>query len=286
MQEKKDKNTFCENNIRIVALDLDGTTFNSKGQVSDRTRNALETAAKQGVHVVVSTGRSYNSLPEQIKSVKGIEYAITSNGAHINDIATGESIYDSYLSERAVNAVAEMKDRIGCGLEVFVKGQAYMDTETFEEIRQFGSKYRNAEYILWSRKPTDDIISFMKDNKNIIENINLCFNGPDHLEEHRSEVEAIPEATITSSFPNNLEVGGPNTSKKSALVELLGRLSISPENLMCCGDAPNDIQMLEYAGIGVAMGNAWGGTKDHADYVTATNDEDGVAQAFEKFVLK
>jgi hydroxymethylpyrimidine pyrophosphatase-like HAD family hydrolase len=54
---------------------------------------------------------------------------------------------------------------------------------------------------------------------------------------------------------------------------------------MCCGDAPNDIGMIEYAGLGVAMGNAWGGTKEHADYVTASNDEDGVAKAIEKFVL-
>ena len=62
-------------------------------------------------------------------------------------------------------------------------------------------------------------------------------------------------------------------------------LDVQREELMCCGDAPNDIEMIEFAGLGVAVGNAWGGTKSHADHITGTNDEDGVAMAIEKFVL-
>ena len=75
-----------EGHIKLVALDLDGTTFNSAGDISDVTVRTLNRCKEQGVHVVVSTGRSYNSLPDHIKNVEGIEYAITSNGAHINEI--------------------------------------------------------------------------------------------------------------------------------------------------------------------------------------------------------
>jgi hydroxymethylpyrimidine pyrophosphatase-like HAD family hydrolase len=106
------------------------------------------------------------------------------------------------------------------------------------------------------------------------------------LEAARPIINAIENATITSSFPNNLEVGGPNTSKKTALIWLMNELGINSEELMCCGDAPNDIQMAEFAGIGVAVANAWGGLKDHVDYITESNDDDGVALAIEKFVLK
>ena len=275
--------------IRMIALDLDGTTLNSNSRLSERTRNTLEEACRQGVCIVVSTGRSYNSLPDDVKSVKGVSYAITSNGAHINDIGSGRSVYDDYLSEEAIKAVEDITSDLGegyAGIEVFIDGQAYMDAGHYHYIEENGCEFRNADYVLWSRKPIDDINKLLHDNSSKIENINICFKSTDALETAREAVESIPNATITSSFRNNLEVGGPDTSKKHALIELMLRLGIEPDELMCCGDAPNDIQMLEFAGLGVAVGNAWGGTKDHADYITGTNDEDGVAQAIELFVLK
>lgn len=271
--------------IRMIALDLDGTTFNSKGQLTQRTKKTLEAAAAKGVYVVVSTGRSYNSLPPAIKEVEGIAYAITSNGAHINDISTGKTIYDDYIYPENIERIIAIVQKYRCGLEVFIDGQAYIDEPTYRDIEVNGCEFRNAEYILWSRKPVEDIASLMRENKHKIENCNFCFDGVDKLEEARADIEAIPDATITSSFKNNLEIGGAETSKRTALLELMKDFDIKKEELMCCGDAPNDIQMMQLAGLGVAMGNAWGGTKDHADYVTDTNDNDGVAKAIEKFVL-
>ena len=89
--------------IRMVALDLDGTALNSAGKLSERTIDSFARAAAKGVHIVVSTGRSYNSLPEQVKGIPFIEYAITSNGAHINLMETGEAVYDSFVSGAAVS---------------------------------------------------------------------------------------------------------------------------------------------------------------------------------------
>lgn len=275
-----------DNEITMVALDIDGTTLNSEVKLSERNKRALELAAAQGVNIVFSTGRSYNSLPDAIKSLEGISYAITSNGAHINDISTGEALYDSFIDPNNVERIIALKEKYNCGIEVFIDGQAYIDEATYLDIEKNGCEFRNAEYVLWSRKPVEDIASMMKENRNKIENVNFCFDGVEHLEKAKPEISLMPNATITTSFKNNLEVGGPNTSKKSALIELMKRLGVERNQLMCCGDAPNDIQMIELAGIGVAMGNAWGGTKDHADYITGTNDEDGVAQVIEKFVLK
>lgn len=278
MQEYKKK-------IRMVALDIDGTTFNSKNELTDRTRATLERAAEAGVHIVVSTGRSFNSLPAQIKEVKGISYAITSNGAHINEISSGKAIYNDYIHPDNIDRIIELKEKYNAGLEVFIDGQAYIDEATYRDIEKNGCEYRRAEYVLWSRKPVEDINKLARDNRTKIENVNFCFATAELADAAKPEISMMPDATITTSFRNNLEVGGANTSKKTALIELMNRLNVSRENLMCCGDAPNDIQMIELAGIGVAMGNAWGGTKDHADYVTASNDEDGVALAVEKFVL-
>lgn len=271
--------------IRMVALDLDGTTFNSAGKLSEYTREVLEEAGRRGVHIVVSTGRSYTSLPDEVKSVKAIEYAITSNGAHINRMDTGEAIYSDYLSPAAVERIAELARELDTKIEIFMEGQAYIDAEYYEQIKKYGCSYRNADYVIWSRKPIPDITSVLLANKTRIENVNFCFRTIGILEASRAAIDSIPEATVTSSFANNLEVGGPDTSKKTALKALMKELGVVREELMCCGDAPNDIDMIEFAGLGVAVGNAWGGTKDHADYVTGTNDEDGVAHAIERFVF-
>lgn len=282
----KNETDLLKKNIKMVALDLDGTTFDSAGDISERTVSTLKEAASIGTHIVVSTGRSYASLPQHIKDVSGIEYAITSNGAHVNRLHSGEEIYSDYLDPQAVERVAELKAETGADIEVFIKGKAYVDESYYEDVRENGCEFRNAEYVLWSRRPVQDVTALMLEHRDEIENVNFVFRTLELLEEARPKVCAIENANVTSSFMSNLEVGGPNTSKKTALLWLLDKLDVSTEELMCCGDAPNDMAMLELAGIGVAVANAWGGLKDHADYITASNDDDGVALAIEKFVLK
>ncbi len=281
----KSESELLKKNITTVALDLDGTTFNSAGDISEENVRALEEAAAKGVHIIVSTGRSYSSLPDHIKNVRGIEYAITSNGAHVNIMATGEQIYSDYLDPAAVREIAVLKDETGADIEVFIEGRAYVDQSYYDDVKENGCAYRNAEYVLWSRKPVPDVSALMLENSKEIENVNFIYETLEMLEDARPKVNAIKNATITSSFPNNLEVGGPHTSKKTALAWLLKELKASADELMCCGDAPNDIAMIEMAGIGVAVANAWGGLRDHADFMTASNDDDGVAKAIDKFVL-
>ena len=279
------KDFTFDGQIKMVALDLDGTTLNNKREISPRTIAAFEACRDKGVHVVVSTGRTYGALPENITQVPGVEYAITSNGAHINLIKSGEAIYSDFLDPSAVMEVARLKKENGFFIEVFIDGIAYTDESYMDEVRNNGGGCRSAEYILTTRIPKPDVSSFMLDNKDRVENINCIFTSSEQHEALKPVIEGIENATITTSFPDNLEVGGPNTSKKTALIELMKRLGVDRSELMCCGDAPNDIQMLELAAVGVAVANAWGGTKDHANYVTDSNDDDGVAKAIERFVL-
>ena len=282
----KNEAELLKKNIKMVALDLDGTTFDSAGDISERTVRTLEEAAAAGAHIVVSTGRSYASLPQHIKDVPGIEYAITSNGAHVNLLHSGEQIFSDFLDPQAVERVAELKVETGADIEVFINGRAYTDESYYNDVKENGCAYRNASYVIWSRRPVPDVTALMLEHKHEIENVNFVYPTLEMLEEAKPKVFAIENATITSSFINNLEVGGPNTSKKTALLWLTDQLGISTDELMCCGDAPNDQAMLELAGIGVAVANAWGGLKDHADYITESNDDDGVALAIEKFVLR
>ena len=199
---------------------------------------------------------------------------------------SGEQIYSDFLDPSAVEEVAVLKEETGADIEVFINGRAYVDESYYNDVKENGCTYRNADYVIWSRRPVPDVTALMLENKGEIENVNFIYPTLEMLAEAKPKVEAIKNATITSSFPNNLEVGGPNTSKKTALLWLMDVLDVETDELMCCGDAPNDIAMVELAGIGVAVANAWGGLKDHADYITGSNDDDGVAMAIEKFVLR
>jgi hydroxymethylpyrimidine pyrophosphatase-like HAD family hydrolase len=145
-------------NIRMIALDLDDTTLRTDKSMAPRTREALAGAAGQGIIVVVSTGRVLNSLPDNVKSVPGIRFAINSNGACINDLETGERLYENFLDSEKVVQIADLLAQYDFPVEVFTGGEAYMNESDYNRIKKNPSKYRSAEYILWSRRPVPDIL--------------------------------------------------------------------------------------------------------------------------------
>lgn len=277
-----------DKNIRMVALDLDGTTLDPYGKITERTVAAFKRAMEQGVHIVISTGRTFQSLPKQLFTIDGLEYVVTSNGAHITELASMERIYENLLPPESVAAVVELirkKGRTHISVETFIDGHAYIDKDEYEEIIAEGSTYRDAAYIRDTRNPVPQILDYMMAHKGEIENISLNFEFLEEKAVWREELAQIPDLTLTTSFIHNIEMGGRNTSKGTALTFLMERLGVSPEELMAVGDSPNDGEMLKLAGLGVAVANGTEETKAIADYVTASNAEDGVAKAIEKFVL-
>lgn len=271
--------------IRMVALDLDGTTLNNQKAISEKTVEAFGRAMEKGVHIVISTGRTFQSLPRQLFTIKGLEYVVTSNGAHITELANLKRIYENYIPAEAVEEIAERLEHKGFSVEAFVDGYAYIDKIEFDAIAAGVPTFRDADYILETRNPVEGIFDFMRHHKGQIENISVNFQFQKDREALRHELSQVKDTTLTSSFPHNFEIGGKHTSKGQALLFLMERLGLSRDELMACGDSPNDEEMIYLAGIGVAMENGEASTKEIADYITDTNDRDGVAKAIEKFVL-
>lgn len=271
--------------IKAIALDLDGTTLKKDGSIGELTKEAISEAARKGAEICICTGRSLNAIPDVISQLKDVRYAISSNGAKITDLRTGETVYENYLNPDAVEFIADLAIKEQLMMEVFVGNQAYIDAPLYRNIEKNGSMYRDTKYVMISREPIEDIISFAREHKNEVENINLFFFDLNRLEEVRPMVNKVERAAITQSFPNNIEIGGENTSKRTALEHLIAVLGVKREELMCCGDALNDCPMIEFAGVGVAMGNAWDEVKEVADYITDDNYHDGVGKAIHKFVL-
>ena len=228
---------------------------------------------------------------------------MTSNGAIINKLKTGEVIYRNCLPREAVEQAAVIFRREGIGscgnrmqenhentgqvsIEVFTEGDAFMERSELEDIRENGSSYRNTFYVSTTRKPADGIVDFMLAHRERIENI--CLNFPDisRRPAWRERLGTLPGVTLTTSLPHNMEIGGKNTSKGGALQVLMQKLGISSGQLMACGDSPNDASMIRLAGLGIVMGNSSEEMKAMADYVTDSNESDGVAKAIERFVLE
>ena len=272
--------------IKLIALDLDGTTLNSAKRISERTCVARETAAKQGVHSVVATGRPFAALPEDVFHIHAIRYMLTSNGAAITDLSSGEIFYENCLSAGTVEAAVEMLKSTDYILEGFIAGKAYIEKAYYEYVERTGKSFRDVRYILETRNPVENLNGFLLNHKDHVENINVNFEDLACKPGLRDMLLTLPDATITTSFPNNLEIGGSTTSKAEALRQLGKKLGIRREEMLAAGDSPNDIAMLQEAGIAVAMGNGEEEVKSVADYITSDNDHDGVGEAVEKFVLK
>ncbi|MDO4518348.1 MAG: HAD family hydrolase [Bacillota bacterium] len=271
--------------IKLIALDLDGTTLRRDGSLSDGNRKALQAAADKGVQVVIATGRPLCAIPKVIKNFEPIRYILTSNGAKITDLREGSTFYGNCIAPDSVVAAVELLEPLHYVLETFVDGQAYIEGWYYRQVAETGQSFRDVDYILKTRRPMDDFYKFMLNNRSGIENINVNFEDLSEKPEMKVLLEQLPDVTITSSFDHNLEIGGSTTSKAEALRQMCKLLGVSTEEMMAVGDSPNDMAMLKAAGVAVAVGNAKAEVKEIADYVAPDFDKDGVAAAIEKYVF-
>ena len=270
--------------IKLIALDLDGTTLTRNG-LTRRTKETLEEVIARGLDVVIATGRPYSALPEQVKAIKGLEYVIISHGAHIVRPLTGEFLYSNYADRDAILRVRDMLMEKAFPVEVFTEGRAYVDRELYEDVKKHGSSYLSAKYILRTREPVDGIYDFWLKHADSIENVNIQFEFQKDKAEMKAALENAEGITLTSSTYHNLEVGGETTSKASALWQLCRMKGLTMENVMAFGDSPNDGTMIREAGIGVAMENATADILEDADITAPSNDDEGVAYTLRMLLL-
>ena len=270
--------------IKLIALDLDGTTLTRNG-LTRRTKETLEEAIEKGIDVVIATGRPYSALPETVKTIKGLEHIIISNGAHIVRPLTGDFLYSNYVEREAILNVRRILMERDFPVEVFTEGKAYVDRELYEDVKKNGSTYLAARYILRTREPVERIYDFWYEHADAIENVNIQFEHQEDKAEMKTILEKAEGITLTSSTYHNLEVGGETTSKASALWQLCRMKGLTMENIMAFGDSPNDGAMIREAGIGVAMENATADILEDADITAPSNDDEGVAYTLRMLLL-
>ncbi len=273
--------------VKLLVLDLDGTTLTDTKGISVENANAIRKASESGVKVVIATGRALTSIPEYILDLP-ISYILPSNGSKIIDIKNEKILLENVVPSSVIRDVIHFFDDEEIMMEIFIDDKAYVSSADYNALLNSHEKfsYRDREYVLRTRIPVDDLKEFTLENIDVIENINFNFGCQDKKEDTREYLSDVKDASLTSSFPHNLEMGNENTSKGKSVKFLCDHLLISLEDVMSMGDGLNDTEMLEITGISVAPSNASDLVKKSAKYVTKSNNEHGVSVAIKEFILK
>lgn len=267
--------------IKIIALDLDGTLLDSQKRLSQRNRETLTECIRQGVEVVPCTGRIWSGVPDFIREFPGIHYAITVNGAIIEDLEQHCILTERKMScEKAVE-ILELAKQLNAMYDVYVDGGGVGEKRFMEHLEDYGISPKLREMILATRQIVPDVIEEVRRKARPVEKINYFFGDAEERLRARKMLEARKDVLVSASFSNNLEINEPGAAKGEALLRLASHLGVEPRQTMGFGDGENDISLIRQAGIGVAMENGEEIVKKAADYVTVTNDEDGVAAALE-----
>ncbi|MCI8564738.1 MAG: HAD family phosphatase [Lachnospiraceae bacterium] len=275
-----EKNEKRDNPYRVLVFDLDGTLTNSQKKVSERTREALTRARLAGCEIVLASGRPIDGvmpIARELSMDRLGGYVVALNGAVIIDCRTGKTVYEKAIPRELIPGICRYAREHGIPLLTYVPGAEISDHPEHPEV------IREAQ---WNGLPLRHVEDFEKNIPDPVENIMLIDN-PEPLEKACRELNRLygSQLTIYRSSPCFLEVLPLGVHKAGSLEVVLGWLGYEKRQMMAFGDAVNDREMLEMAGMGVCMANGDEAARAAADYVTASNDEDGVALALERFVL-
>ena len=261
--------------VKLIAIDLDDTLLRTDLTISTRAKTAIFSAAKKGISVTLATGRMFATAIPFANDLKLNLPLITYQGALVK-YADGRLVYHKPLSQQIARELVSFILPYGYHLNVYMNDELYMDKDSPEGRR----------YVATSKVPVHL-------EKNLVDNISI---DPSKLlviaDEQRLDALAFDikytfgdSVNITKSSRYFLEIGHPEATKGLALKGLADSLGIGADEVMAIGDSWNDLDMLAYAGFSVAMENAVPDIKKIAKYVTRKNDDDGVAEAIERWAL-
>lgn len=257
---------------KLIALDLDGTLKNSHNEITKKTRDALIEVQKQGIKIVLASGRPTPGLRHEAKELELEKYGgyiLSFNGAQVTNVKTGETIYEQTLT------IEEAKKAYDRSQEFHLACMTYKDdvilTEDIDD-----------EYVCVEAKINDiqkqHVSSFVDCLSDPIHKV-LLTGKPDYMASIEEEFKQPfgDSLSIYRSAPFFIEVMAQGIDKAASLDRLAQSLGIQQSEVMAFGDGYNDLSMIEYAGLGVAMANAVDGVKERANVITKSNDEDGIA---------
>ncbi|WP_425058443.1 Sugar phosphatase YidA [Sporomusa carbonis] len=262
--------------IKLIALDLDDTLLDSKLAVSPRAHDAIRQAVARGVTVTIATGRMYRSALPYARQLGLDVPLITYNGALIKSSLSEETLFHQPIKTELADQVLSLCRERGWYVQNYVNDELYV-----RELDEYANYYSRMSGV-----PAIAVGDRLYDGRQSPTKM-LVMAGKEDIGKIYDTFKAVfgPRLSIVTSKPTFIEITDPAANKGRALAFLADKLQVKQEEVMALGDSGNDIEMLKYAGWGVAMGNASAAVKAVARLETLGNDADGVAEAIEKYVL-
>lgn len=266
---------------KLVAIDMDGTLLKGDKTISERTKSAIQSAREMGVTVVLATGRPIEGVSrylEELDMYTDKDYVLSYNGALVQKTSNKDVIAKTALQGSDLHYLKELSDELGVNIHAFSENRGLITPKN--------SKYTEVEANINSIEIHEMNIDVIPDDEVIIKI--MMIDEPEILGPAMEKLpkEVFEKYTVVRSTPYFLEFLNKEANKGIGVEMLANHLGIKREEIITLGDAGNDLHMIEYAGLGIAMGNAFDEVKEAADYITDTNENDGVAKAIEKFILE
>jgi Cof subfamily protein (haloacid dehalogenase superfamily) len=269
-----------KNTYSLLAIDLDGTLVNSDKVITPRTLKALEEVQQKGVQIVISTGRPVEGamhIAEQLELTQRGGFLVSYNGALVHDCLTREEIFSCPVPDRYIPFLLQRALENDCAFVVY-QGDVVLTTDASSEYVQYSGRNNHL--------PVREARDFLAEANSPFYK-GLIVGEPSQMPSLRDRLteEMHGELDFCLSEPFFLECVAPGVSKMGGIEAVLRRTETPIEQVIAMGDSDNDVSMIQRAGLGVAMGNAREKAKLAADVVTASNEEDGVADIIEKYLL-
>lgn len=260
---------------KMIALDLDGTLLNPYLQISERNLKILKQAVNNGTLVTLSTGRMFAAALPFAELLELDVPIITCNGAAIVCAKSRKVSYERILSPELVLSILNRAAELELEISLYSADDIYV--ENIKHNARFHAEIDNAtvkQAKLQDIARESRVIKILFSSENLYEHAEDVYRRFEH------------DCTFYFSLPWFVEIVAPGVDKGDALQKLSGQFGIDRKEIIAIGDNFNDLPMIQYAGMGVAMGNAPEDLKMMADYVTRSHNDDGVAHVIEKFVLE
>ena len=270
--------------IKLLALDIDGTILTREKKLTERTRAAIESTANSGIAIALVTGRPFHGIPDELMSLKGLGYVISSNGAVITDLIRNMCLKTANLDPKLAMEIIGMLRALDLVYAAFVDGVGYCELEPFQRHLGMIDNPGIETYIRKSRRITYDMEGVIRSAKNGVENIWFIAHDQTERDELNREIKKKWTVRTVLTGRVDVEVGNLEADKGLALSKLAEHLFVETSGIMAIGDNDNDVGMLKSAGVDVAMGNADDAVKRVAVIITDNNDSDGAAKVIEQLL--
>ncbi len=264
---------------KLVVLDIDGTLLNSKKQITEKTKEAIKKAGEMGVKFIIASGRSpYGVMPvaEEIdlKNIGG--YILSFNGGCCINCKTNEYLYENYIPNSKLKDICQFATERNIPMLTYKNDIMYTPNDTTKYL-ELEASINN----LTTKKTENLLADFKYDFPKVI----LTDDG-DIIAKHVEDAKKkFSDLEVFRSEPFFLEICPQGVHKATGIAKVIDILGIKQEEVIAIGDGFNDLTMIDYAGLGVAMDNAQEKVKEVANFITLSNDNDGVAHAIEKFIF-